>query len=148
MSKPKCTDPEIIAQRLERRREQQRARNKKYYASNREKCIEYQKAHASKNPLKAQLATAKANAITRGLEFSITEDDLSVPATCPVLDIPISFRNSMADRDNSVSIDRLDSSKGYVPGNVYIISNRANRLKSDATITELEKIIEYMKAGK
>jgi len=48
-------------------------------------------------------------------------------------------------QDAAPSIDRVDNSKGYVPGNVRIISWRANRLKNDATVEEMELIIKYMK---
>lgn len=43
------------------------------------------------------------------------------------------------------SCESLRKNKGYVKGNVHWISRRANRIKSDATVEELEKIISYMK---
>lgn len=44
------------------------------------------------------------------------------------------------------SIDRLVPSLGYVRGNVNIISNRANLLKKDATLQEIESLYLWMKA--
>lgn len=47
--------------------------------------------------------------------------------------------------DNSPSIDRLVPHKGYVKGNVRVVSNRANRFKQDCTLEEMELIFKYMK---
>ena len=61
--------------------------------------------------------------------------------TCPYLNVPIAFnlpkiRVGQAN-PNAKSIDRIDSSKGYVKGNVIICSWKSNRLLSDATAQEL-----------
>ena len=45
----------------------------------------------------------------------------------------------------TATIDRVDPDGGYVTGNVRVISMRANRIKSDASIAELESVIAYMK---
>ncbi len=78
-----------------------------------------------------------------GLEFTITESDLQMIDVCPVLGIPLDWSPS-ARKDNTPSIDRFDSSKGYVPGNVAIISWRANNLKSNGTLDEFKRLVEWM----
>ena len=70
------------------------------------------------------------------------EDIPEIPKYCPVLGIEIKSNTTNAPLDSSPSLDRIDSSKGYIKGNVRIISNRANRIKSDATIEELRKVLE------
>jgi hypothetical protein len=47
-------------------------------------------------------------------------------------------------RDSSPSLDRIDNSKGYVKGNVAVISFRANTLKNNATADELRAIANFM----
>jgi len=64
-----------------------------------------------------------------------------IPVKCPILNIPLIYKGG----GNSPSLDRIDSSLGYIKGNVHIISNRANRIKNDATVDELELIYKYLK---
>jgi hypothetical protein len=84
---------------------------------------------------------AKNRAKLKNIPFTIDEKDVIIPETCPILGIPLSFE----DKEMSPTLDRKINELGYVKNNVYVISKRANRLKSDATIHELEKIIHYMK---
>jgi hypothetical protein len=51
----------------------------------------------------------------------------------------------MQDKNpNSPTLDKIDPSKGYVKGNVNVISQRASRLKSDGTAAEHRAIADYM----
>ena len=56
-------------------------------------------------------------------------------------------KNSGNSKSNSPTLDRIDNNKGYVKGNVKVISHRANSLKSSGTILEFTKIIEYIESG-
>ena len=93
---------------------------------------------------------AKRRAASSGKEFSLTTEYVRKLATskCPVLGIPLEWEygHGKARNPNSPSLDRIDNSKGYVPGNVAIISDRANRLKSDGTATEHAAIATYMQS--
>ena len=53
------------------------------------------------------------------------------------------FGGTGSIKDNSASIDRFDTTAGYIKGNVWIISDKANRMKSNATIEEIKKIYYY-----
>ncbi len=83
------------------------------------------------------LSTAKARAKSKGLEFSICLEDIDIIDTCPILGIPLRWGKPNRGDYTSPSLDRIDSSKGYIPGNIQVISWRANVLKRDATIEEL-----------
>ena len=84
---------------------------------------------------------AKTRAKKKGLEFNLELDDIVLPKKCPIFDIPFIY----GDNDCTYSIDRIDPAKGYVKGNVQIISNRANMLKNNATVEELEMLLQFMK---
>jgi hypothetical protein len=79
----------------------------------------------------------------RGIEFSIGPDDLEWPTHCPVLGVELDWLAG-GHSPNSPSFDRIDSTKGYIPGNVAIISWRANRIKNDGTAEEHRKIFEWL----
>lgn len=64
---------------------------------------------------------------------------------CPVLGTEMVYGGTGSIKDNSASIDRFDTTKGYIKGNVWIISDKANRMKSDATIDDIKKVYDYMK---
>ena len=93
-----------------------------------------------KFPVRSLLRLAKK----RRLEMDIQECDIVIPTHCPVLGIPLEVGTRRA-KDNSPSLDRVNPSKGYVRGNVEVISWRANRLKSDASLVEIAAIHHYMK---
>lgn len=85
----------------------------------------------------------KYNAISAGIEWSIDFGDLEFPVVCPVLGIEIDYW-AESRKENSLSFDRIDNSKGYVKGNVTLMSWRANRIKNDGTAEEHKKIYEFM----
>jgi hypothetical protein len=95
------------------------------------------RSRADKSP-KKMLQSAKTRAKRLGVPFTITAADLVVPDTCPVLGIPLDFsRHLSGPSDSSPSLDRVIPTLGYVPGNVAVISMRANRIKSNFTAAEL-----------
>lgn len=82
------------------------------------------------------------NASRLGIEFNIIYDNLEFPLVCPVLGIPLDYTKN-SKRDNRPTFDRIDPSLGYVEDNVHIISMRANRIKNDATVRELQLVYKY-----
>ena len=90
---------------------------------------------------------ARARAKRDGLPFTILFTDISWPTHCPLLGIELRYTHqSSRPLPGSPSIDKIIPSLGYVPGNVQIISYRANRIKCDATAEELIRIGEALRA--
>jgi hypothetical protein len=128
--------------------EMHRASKKKQRANGRKK---YDKRNDQ--PWKTYICSnARLRARKAGLEATIRPTDLVWPTHCPVLGIELAYpqRNGEggdAKRPDRPSLDRWDNTKGYVPGNVFVISFRANVLKSNATYDELMRICDYAKNG-
>lgn len=80
---------------------------------------------------------AKENSKRRGCEFNLEKSDIITPTHCPYLGIELSYNKKDGKLDNYCSIDRIDSSKGYVKENVQVISHLANTMKNSATIEQL-----------
>lgn len=103
--------------------------------------------YAIRSRVTRTLTVTKSYCLKNNIPYDITVDDLyPLPLTCPVLGITLNWTlEGKGSPNDCPSIDRLDPAKGYVKGNVRIISQKANRLKSNASMDELEAILTYMK---
>jgi len=112
------------------------------YQANRRKDFDYR--------LQMLLNASKQRSKKKSRENKLTLQDIkdTFPKNglCPIFGIKLVFGDA-GFRENSPSIDRLDSKKGYTKDNIQIISWKANRIKKDASIEELELILAYMKQG-
>lgn len=85
----------------------------------------------------------RQNCKSKKWEWDISYGDLTYPKFCPVLGIELDwFLEKRAE--NSPSIDRLDSTKGYIKGNVAVMSWRANRIKNDGTLQEHQMLVDFL----
>ena len=95
--------------------------------------------------IKKILRDVKYRCKKKGIEFDLTFSDFNVvPDHCPILGLEINYEGEQGLCICSPSIDRIDPNKGYTADNVMIVSYRANRIKSDATISELCAVIQYV----
>jgi hypothetical protein len=129
---------------------------KEYYRQNKEKVLAYKAVYNEENKEHRQkrdreyyrnkhevrmVGGARARAKKFNLEFSLTKEDIFVPETCPLLGIPLFIADGKKNaKPNSPSLDRIDPSKGYTPDNVWVISHKANTMKSNATFEEFEEM--------
>lgn len=97
-----------------------------------------------KDPRRLLLYNARRRAKDYNIPFSLTLDDIVIPEKCPILGIPL-YKTEGKKTENSPSLDRVFPELGYIVGNVCVISSRANRMKNDATLEDIEKIAKYMR---
>lgn len=93
--------------------------------------------------------SAKQRAKKSGLAFTITENDVRgvwpVNGLCPVLGITLArVPGKGGIYASSPTLDRIDNTRGYEPGNIAVISGRANTIKSTGTAQEHEAIARWM----
>lgn len=98
-----------------------------------------------KPPKQRMLIGARARAKFRNVPFSITEEDIVIPKKCPVLGFSLEFG---AGRNNTPSLDCIVPELGYVPGNVAVISVKANSIKNDMTEEDLLALLKYIRHHK
>lgn len=88
---------------------------------------------------------SKNKAAYEGREFNLDVEDIIIPEKCPILETPFILK----DKDFAPSVDRIDNSKGYIKGNVAVISKLANTMKNRATCEQLKmfskNITNYIK---
>lgn len=143
-----CRDCEHLIQntpeRIARRRELELARRANPEYVKKRNAKDRERIHSSElSYRKSMLRSAKARALKFNLEFNIDLDDIVLPKVCPLLNIPLSINSS--NKDYSYSLDKIDPKKGYVKGNVWVISFRANKIKNDASLSELELLTSNLR---
>ena len=88
---------------------------------------------------------ARNSAKRKGLDFNIDLSDVLIPTHCPALGIALDCA-APSHAWNLPSLDRVDPDKGYVKGNVWVISWRANRIKQNSTLAELRMLVQALEA--
>lgn len=149
----KAADPEgwAKAQReaakryRERNPEKAREATRKWGAENRDRIYAARKSNRQENHLLWLYREAKARAAKRGLEFSIQFSDIpQISDTCPLLGVPFDKPEGAATAYRA-SLDRINPALGYVKGNVWWVTYRANLIKNDGTADEHQKIADAMR---
>jgi hypothetical protein len=148
--------------------EQEREYARKYYADNRARILERAKQRYAESPEIRETKSAyrkqwwqsvsadwnrykiymvrraKHRAKKLNLPFNITTDDIHIPERCPIFGTILQVAVGR-HKDASPALDRIVPEKGYVKGNVIVISHRANVLKRDASLEELEKLVDGLR---
>jgi hypothetical protein len=104
--------------------------------------------YKERNPNKVLLNSARQRAKDKKFEFNIEVSDINIPITCPILNIPVlkiyTHGKKAGPTNNSPSLDRIDNTKGYIKGNVQVISHQANTMKANASPEELIKFAKWI----
>lgn len=144
-------DPEFVKKDRKKSKEyaqRKRAECPKFRDISNQRTIKSQKKRRAENPqrywINRALKGAKVRAKKKSIPFSLSLKDIKTPDICPIFGFTLNY-NNVSPRPNSPSLDRIDSSKGYTKDNVWTISWRANNIKKDATIEELEMLVRALR---
>jgi len=91
---------------------------------------------------------AKKRARTQGLEFDLTKEWLlaQLGGICPLLGTAFSYGTGKTTAATP-TVDRKDPSKGYIQTNCWVVSAKANRIKTDASTDEIERVLVGLRAA-
>lgn len=122
--------------------ERYQAYAKKWREDNRDKVKAYEYTKYYKDISKTLYRQAKYRSGRKGIEFNISIEDIVMPELCPFFQTPLSFeqREDVGYKNCMFqpSLDRIDPKKGYVKGNIWVISTLANVMKNCATAEQLK----------
>lgn len=124
--------------RAARTKERRKERGEEYKSYAREQARKYR----YRCPEYTFFFNAKARAKKEGFPFTITRADIVIPERCPVFDIPLIRSPKLTD--NSPTLDKIIPELGYVPGNVAVISHKANKLKSNGLLDDFVKLVKWL----
>jgi hypothetical protein len=127
------------AKRTESYREGESKRRKSKYRNNdsfREEVLRKRAIYRAGKIREVMLCQAKIRSRRNKLNFNLELDDIDIPEYCPILNIKMT--QGPRNLFNSPSLDRIDVTKGYIKGNVAVISILANMMKNKATLDQLK----------
>lgn len=87
------------------------------------------------------LCRARRRAKIDNLEFNLELSDIIIPEFCPLLKCKLNT-NYTNQCPTSPALDRINNNLGYIKGNVWVISHRANTVKSNCALDELRSIVK------
>lgn len=112
------------------------------------RCAPCARGWHTKNPVESMFYRAKSRAKRSGAPFDLRIEDIAAvwPADnrCPVLGLPFETQSGSGGGAQSPTLDKIIPSLGYMRGNIAVISNRANGIKSDATPDEVLAVGRWM----
>lgn len=97
-----------------------------------------------KYPEKLIWTRAKNRSTSKGIPFNIEIKDIIIPKFCPILGIKLERKFNKL-HSGSPSIDKINNKKGYIKGNIAIISYKANGMKGDMDLAQVKKLYLYIK---
>lgn len=121
------------------------------------KCIEVAKARKRRMKLEnpkhewAKMVRQAMSQRSRKRGDQSTDIDLdwileNAPTHCPLLGTELNYGNGGTVSANSAVIDRIDNNIGYRQSNCWVISMKANRIKTNATLPEIEMLAANFRA--
>jgi hypothetical protein len=103
------------------------------------------RAWAVANPERALLVPVKWRAKQLGVPFNLEASDIVIPEFCPILGVRIARPCRGAKRSRyTASVDRIIPGLGYVRGNIQVVSVKANMMKQDASLEELQAFARWV----
>lgn len=81
-----------------------------------------------------------------GIPFDLTVDDIILPEYCPVLGVKFEKYRDKTNKWCTPSIDKIEPKLGYVKGNIQVICRKANTMKSDASLGELQMFANWIES--
>ena len=92
------------------------------------------------------IRNSKYCAKRRGIHFDLKYTDFELPEYCPILGMKLEYGSGNdGNAPNHATLDRINNSKGYIPGNVMIISRLANAMKNESSFEQLQTFITNYK---
>lgn len=94
---------------------------------------------------RGMLHRLRKKCLTTGIPFNLESiEDIPFVTHCPVFGVELAI-GAKKQHDFSPSIDRIVPELGYTKGNVIVVSDLANRIKSNATPEQIMAVAKFYK---